>query len=243
MTVPTVSWDETSPAGSDNISAGDNRIRELKTQIREVVNVDHDFPSSGQDSGNGQHKQVTLQEQADIGSGATGKCVLGAQTVVEPELVYTNESDTDIQLTNEGKLSFSSITAVADMTQLMGLIYPIGSVITLGVSTNPATLLGVGTWTAITGKVIVGIAGSGTFDTLDATGGAETVDASHTHTVPASSAVWGATTAVEGKMNTSKQADLSDRSANTDAATSSGGSATQSTLQPYIVKYVWQRTA
>jgi hypothetical protein len=33
------SWDETSPAGSSNISLGDDRIRELKVQIRERLLV------------------------------------------------------------------------------------------------------------------------------------------------------------------------------------------------------------
>lgn len=102
---PTVSWDETSPANTDNASQGDDRIRELKTQIREVVGVDHDFPSSGQATDNGQHKQVTLQEQADLGSGAVGTTILGNQTIGgKGELVYTDEDDNDIQITNDGAI-------------------------------------------------------------------------------------------------------------------------------------------
>jgi hypothetical protein len=105
MTVPTTSWDETAPAGSTAISAGDNRIREMKTQIREVIDVDHDFPSSGQDAGNGQHKQVTLQEQANLGTGAVNATILGSQTVGgKGELMYTDEDDNDIQVTSGGSL-------------------------------------------------------------------------------------------------------------------------------------------
>lgn len=105
MTVPTVSWSEITPAGSDSASGGDDRIRELKTQIREVIDVDHDFPSSGQATDVGQHKQVTLQEQADIGTGAVGATILGSQTISgKGELVYTDEDDTDIQLTSGGKI-------------------------------------------------------------------------------------------------------------------------------------------
>ncbi len=75
--VPTVSWSESTPAGSDDVSAGDNRIRELKTQVREIINVDHDFPSSGQAADNGQHKQVTLQEHfGDCSPCQTGWCKL-----------------------------------------------------------------------------------------------------------------------------------------------------------------------
>ena len=35
------SWDETSPAGSSNISLGDDRIREMKTTIREALDDEH----------------------------------------------------------------------------------------------------------------------------------------------------------------------------------------------------------
>ncbi len=106
MSVPTVSWDETSPDGAQAISLGDNRIREMKTQLREIVGVDHDFPSSGQDAGNGQHLQVTLQEQADLGTGAEGATILGSQTVSgKGELVYTDEDDNDIQITAGGILN------------------------------------------------------------------------------------------------------------------------------------------
>ncbi len=105
MSVPTVSWDETSPPGNQAISLGDNRIREAKTQIREIIDVDHDFPSSGSAADNGQHKQVTLQEQADLGTGAVGATILGSQTVSgKGELVYTDEDDNDIQITSGGLL-------------------------------------------------------------------------------------------------------------------------------------------
>ena len=75
------------------------------------------------------------------------------------------------------------VTVKSDLTgyefltraQLLALVYPVGSVVTFGVSTNPATLFGFGTWAAIAGKVIVGIdAGQEEFDTLDETGGEKT---------------------------------------------------------------------
>src|SRR5574343_269391 len=187
--VPTTAWAETTPAGSDQINAGDNRIRELKTQIREVIAVDHDFPSSGQAVDNGQHLRVTLQEQADLGTGTVGTTILGNQTVSgKGELVYTDEDDNDIQITSGGKIYAPNLAGVypaanvAALATMMNLIYPVGIVITLGVSTNPATLLGVGTWTAIAGKVIVGLNGADTdFDTLNETGGAKTINIEHNH--------------------------------------------------------------
>jgi hypothetical protein len=118
MAVPTISWSETIPAGTDSISAGDDRIREFKTQVREVIDVDHDFPSSGNATTTGQHKQVTLQESADIGSGATGVPILGSQTINDiPELVYTTENDDDVQLTEDDKVGGTTQNAIfADVT-------------------------------------------------------------------------------------------------------------------------------
>lgn len=109
MPLPSVSLSENSPAGGDNIALGDNRIREYKTQNREILEVDHDYPSTGQSDTAGQHKKVTLQEQADLGTGATGVPILGAQTIDDkPELVYTDEDDNDIQMTKAGKIKLSS---------------------------------------------------------------------------------------------------------------------------------------
>lgn len=245
MSAPTTSWDETSPAGSDALNAGDNRIREMKTQIREVIDVDHKFNSSGTDADNGCHDQVTLLEKADLGSGAVGKTILGSQTVSgKGELVYTDEDNNDVQITTGGKIATLNLksAAVADMANLMALIYPIGFVITLGVSTNPGTLLGVGTWTAIAGRVIVGIdAGQTEFDTLDETGGSKTANLAHTHTV--SNEGWGeGPTPASGRLLAG--ATDGGASSSTGGVTSgSGGSAAQSILPPYITKYVWQRTA
>lgn len=57
--------------------------------------------------------------------------------------------------------------------------WPVGSVFISVVATNPATLLGTGTWTAFAaGRMLVGLdAGQTEFDTVEETGGAKT----HTH--------------------------------------------------------------
>lgn len=64
--------------------------------------------------------------------------------------------------------------------------WPIGSVFVAVVSTNPATLLGYGTWTAIgAGRVLVGLdSGDTDFDTVEETGGAKTVAAAGTNSAP-----------------------------------------------------------
>ena len=78
--VPTVSWSESEPTGARAISQGDDRIRELKTQLREVVAVDHNMDSSGQDTDWGYHKAVHLIAQAD------------PTTVADQVVVYCKDS-------------------------------------------------------------------------------------------------------------------------------------------------------
>lgn len=55
--------------------------------------------------------------------------------------------------------------------------YPVGSIFLSVVATDPATLLGYGTWSAIgAGRMLVGLdSGDADFDTLQETGGAKTV--------------------------------------------------------------------
>ena len=248
MTIPTTGLSETSPAGLDIIALGDNKIREYKVQNREILEVDHVYPTSGQSADAGKHKQISLLEQADLGTGTTGYCSLGAQTIDgKPELVYTDEDDNDIQLTKGGVAYTSQSTVLADWSKIMNLVYPVGSVVTLGVSTNPATLFGIGTWTAIEGRVIVGIAGSGTFDTLDKTGGAETHTLSvnempsHSHTITYNGKQIDFS---GGGSNHNAADDSASNGGNTFiTASNTGGGQAHNNLQPYIVKYVWERTS
>ena len=152
--------------------------------------------------------------------------------------------------TGDNSFSGGFTLTSTSLTDILGLIYPVGMVITLGVSTNPATLLGIGTWTAVTGKVIVGKAGSGTFNTLDATGGAET----HTHADGSYAVNIGITTS--GANSTNQKLSnvcgsgtpvvaLNGHTHTVDPASTdvSGTSAAGSSLQPYICKYIWQRTS
>lgn len=252
-TIPTVSWSEVTPAGSDNIALGDNRIRELKTQIREVINVDHDFPSSGQDTDVGQHKQVTLQEQADLGTGAVNATILGSQTVSgKGELVYTDEDDNDVQITSGGYLLGDSLVdgsndfqSTALKTAILDLVYPIGSIYISVASTNPGTFIG-GTWAAFgAGKTLIGLnSGDTDFDTAEETGGAKTATLTtdelpaHTHNVTVNS-YWGSSNA----GNKGWCGDDQTTGSQTNATTSTGSGDAFSIMNPYIVTYMFKRTA
>jgi len=134
-------------------------------------------------------------------------------------------------------------TAVAALNTaaINAIVYPIGSIYTnMAVATNPATLLGMGTWVAFgEGRVLVGKASSGTFDTLVATGGAETHTLSiaeipaHTHS---------GTSQLSSQRNDALANQGRFDSAGT-ATGSTGGGDAHNNLQPYIVVYMWKRTA
>ena len=189
------------------------------------------------------------------------KVISGSDFNTEFSAVQT-AVNTKADLNGSASESFSATTATAGtnttqvattafVTTAFQAMYPVGSIYTnAAVSTNPATLLGFGTWAAYAeGKVPVGKASSGTFDTLNATGGAET-DAhtlttaeipSHTHTIQGRNYNISlhdiAGTVLEPYTSHGSNSDPS-----TDA-TGGGGSHTHDILQPYIVVYMWKRTA
>ena len=165
--------------------------------------------------------------------------------------------------------SGDSSTKLATTAFVAGLIstsiaatYPVGSIyINAAVATNPATLLGFGTWSAFgAGRVMVGLdAGNAAFDTAQETGGsADATVVSHTHTASASShshdftaiatagADGGGGALVGGISNATNDGSYSGTTTSTAPSVtvaSAGSSATNANLPPYIVVYMWRRTA
>ena len=158
-------------------------------------------------------------------------------------------------------------TGVTTITALGNLFYPVGSIYTSTVSTNPGTSLGFGTWTAFgAGRVLIGNGGG---FSAGATGGsADAVVVSHAHTYsattstaslsgtfeaskPASAsgivsiAATGLAGGADGAQSTVTRYSIDASHSHTVSGTtaSSGVSGTNANLQPYIVVYMWQRTA
>ena len=137
------------------------------------------------------------------------------------------------------------ITANATATStIINAVYPVGSIYISTVSTNPGTLLGTGTWVAFgAGRTLVGLdSGDTDFDTAEETGGAKTHTLttdeipSHTHGATAYRADGADEITQFGNAS-----DLTDSRSVTTAAT--GGGQAHNNLQPYIVTYMWKRTA
>lgn len=135
----------------------------------------------------------------------------------------------------------TQIATTAFVQAAMAVVYPVGSIYSNATSsTNPATLLGFGTWTAFgAGRVLVGLDASDTdFDTAEETGGAKT----HTLTIaemPSHNHSYNFTSSA----NVDIDAGASLYSTASGTTGNTGGDGAHNNLQPYIVVYMWKRTA
>ncbi len=162
----------------------------------------------------------------DIGDGSTLASASKTQTLSNKTI--TTEANT---ITNDG-----------NVVTTLQKVYPIGSIyINATNGTNPGTLLGFGTWAAFgAGRVPVGINDSDSdFNEAEETGGAKTHQLSiselpaHTHNVSMS------TSDVDGDF----LSEGNNTGISTFTTTSTGGDQAHNNLQPYIVVYMWKRTA
>ena len=194
--------------------------------------------------------QTAVNTKADINS---------ATLTGTPAAPTASASTNNTQISTTAYVTSAITTAVA---AAKAALFPVGTIYTqAAVATNPATLLGFGTWEAFgAGKVMVGIdSGNTAFDTLNETGGvADSIIPAHTHT--ASSAVTdnghfhsmshkiGLDGSFPQGSGSSTASDYNTNSATTGitvatTVNSAGESATNKNLQPYIVVYMWKRTS
>jgi hypothetical protein len=162
----------------------------------------------------------------------------------------------------------TSSTQIAT-TAFLATMYPVGSIYTSTVSTNPNTLFGFGTWVAYAaGRVMVGNGGGFSAGATGGSADATVVSHSHTATVtdPGHNHLtgnnneanpFGVNTARYGYQDgwtsvitrnaTGATAYDSFTSTTTTGVTvansTTGSSGTNANLQPYIVVYMWNRTA
>jgi hypothetical protein len=191
-------------------------------------------------------------------------------TVTIPTLALTN----DLAIADGGTGASTAAGAAANLAVEFGkLLYPVGSIyINAGVTTNPATLLGFGTWVAFgAGRVMVGLNGADPlFDALEETGGSkDAIVVSHTHTFSGTTS----NTSLTGEFTSGKPSisgvgivsriatgvsgggdgdqasaaryriDASHDHTVSGTTGSTGSSGTNANLQPYITVAMWKRTA
>jgi len=129
MTVPTVAWDESSPPGTQGKNLGPARLREMKTQVREIISVDHKMASSGQHADTGKHEKVTLLTGSAPTHGADKVILYGKDVGGKCELFARDEDGNEVQITSAGKVNAvrladaQTITGVKTFTN--GFIVPL----------------------------------------------------------------------------------------------------------------------
>lgn len=183
--------------------------------------------------------------------------------VVSPALTGTPTAPTATAGTNTTQIATTAFVSTAIAAISLSDVYPIGSIyINAGVTTNPATLLGFGTWVAFgAGKVLVGQdTGDASFNTLEETGGSkDAVVVTHTHTGSTNttgehshtvdivkisgSAYNNVLTSVQDSDVTSTSTNTAGSHNHTVSIDSTGSSGTNANLQPYVVVKMWKRTA
>lgn len=117
MTSFTRTWNaayEAQPADTENISLGAGRIRNLKSDIQERLEVDHFHAGDTQD---GEHKKLTLGEPISTPSNVANKGFLyGKDVGGKIELHYLDEDGNEVSITSGGVLnSVSPITTRGDI--------------------------------------------------------------------------------------------------------------------------------
>ena len=183
----------------------------------------------------------------------------------------TASSATDnTQLATTAYVTAAVTTALTTAETARQALFPVGTIYTqAGVSTNPATLLGFGTWEEYgAGKAIIGVDASNTlFDTLGETGGVADISISgttdsHTLTInemPSHDHPNSAPDTAGGALNYLPTSGIGQFSwgggglGGNYGINSQGGGAghthgitydgTNANYQPYITVYMWKRTA
>ena len=225
------------PVAGDPVNEGDDHLRLIKSTVKAT------FPSvTGAVTST--HTELNLLD--GVTANTTELNYLDITTLGTAQASKAVTADANVDITGVRNLTCSgTITIGSNTATTIQAVYPVGSIyINAAVSTNPATLLGFGTWAAFgAGRVIVGLnAADSDFDTAQETGGAKTHTLSvseipsHTHT-----------SSLRGNGEDELQS-IPSASDNTDPSltmttNATGGGGAHNNLQPYIVAYMWRRTA
>jgi hypothetical protein len=234
----------TNPTGSDALAFADDHLRLIKSTVKAT------FPNiSGAVTKTHTEINNTLDKTGDTMTGAL--TLAGAPTA-------------DLHAATKAYIDAAIVAARQNA-------YPVGSIYINAASvTNPATLLGFGTWVEFgSGRVMVGQnTGDASFDVLEETGGSkDAIVVSHGHTFsgtastaslvgtftaskpPEASGIvtyqYGISGGADGAQTSASRYTIDASHSHTVSGTVSntGSSGTNANLQPYVVVKMWKRTA
>ena len=228
------SLNSSNPGAGDPVNEGDDHIRLIKSTVKAT------FPSlSGAVTST--HTELNLLDGVTANTTELNYVditTLGTAEASKALVVDANKDITGVRnLTVSGTITIGSNTATT-----LQAVYPVGSIyINATNSSNPATLLGFGTWAAFAaGRVMVGFDSTDSdFDASEETGGSKNKTLSvselpaHTHTIAASTSDTDAGGISQGNTTSTTNVNTG----------STGSTSAFSLLQPYITVYMWKRTA
>ncbi len=130
------------------------------------------------------------------------------------------------------------------LANLLNVVYPVGSVYTnASNSTNPGTLLGIGTWVAIEGQCVVGLkAADADFGAVGAVAAGEKTHTLTEAELAAHAHILTGGVSAEGGAGGSLVSLASVLSNKTYTTSSTGSGTAHNNIQPSYVCYVWRRT-
>jgi hypothetical protein len=194
-------------------------------------------------------KMVLASNGTDI---VTATNYMAGATFPSPTLTGTPVAPTASFGTNTTQIATTAFVQAA-----LQALHPVGSIYTSTSATNPGTSFGFGTWVAFgAGRVLIGDGGG---YAAGATGGsADAIVVTHNHTAtvtdpghfhnydyvsfPVQANQWVGYASDPGPTYTSTPT-TTKTTGITVANTSAGASGTNANLQPYVVVYMWNRTA
>ena len=232
------------PAATDALSQADEHLRLIKATVKAT------FPSvTGAVTAT--HTAINTKVAEPVSAITSDGTDPSLATGITAAQLKTLIGVVDSAITTDGSApSLSSgitaaevralIGAAAATTDTLSSVYPVGSIYTSVAGTNPSTFFG-GQWNPFgQGKVMIGVDSTDTdFDTVENTGGAKTHTLitdeipSHTHSMSIENA--------SGTGSTGSSNGASSFSTVNTSAT--GGDGAHNNLQPYVVVYMWKRTA
>jgi hypothetical protein len=199
----------------------------------------------------GNPSKIIKGSEIDAEFNAIATAVSSKADTTSPTFTGTPLAPTAADGNNTTQLATTAFTTTA-VANALAKIYPVGCIYTTTVSTNPNTLFGFGTWVAYgEGRVLIGV---GTGFAAAATGGsANAVVVSHTHTITdaghAHNYVKTTRQGASGPLENGGEWDAVQTTVASATATTgitintAGVSATNANLPPYVVVYMWRRTA
>jgi hypothetical protein len=231
------SLNSSNPTAGDAVSEGDDHLRLIKSTVKAT------FPNL---SGACTSTQAELNLLDGVTANTTELNYVDITTLGTVEASKAVTADANKDVTAIRNLTITGALSAGSGLVTMSDIYPVGSIyINAAVTTNPATLLGFGTWVAFgSGRMMVGYnAADSDFDALQETGGAKTHTLSiaempsHNHNRPLGWKPAPNSTDVDitGGNGINPQTNM--------VTDNTGGGGAHNNMPPYIVAYMWRRTA